>query len=62
MPTHLVPVPAAGSEGSDRAWLGSERSQWVTISLTEITVTRMVTSRRMGARAKIHKWLDSSED
>ena len=55
MPTHLVPVPAAGSEGSDRAWLGSERSQWVTISLIEITVT-------VGARAKIHKRLDSSED
>ena len=60
MSSHLVPVPAVGSEGSDWTWMGSERSQYVTI--TEITMTRMVTRRLMGARAKIHKRFDSSED
>ena len=62
MSSHLVPVPAVGSEGSDWTWMGSERSQYVTASLTEITMTRMVTRRLMGARAKIHKRFDSSKN
>ena len=59
MSPHLVPLPAARSEGSDGAWLWSEVRQFVTSLSHRMMVTTMMTR---GAGAKIHKRLQSSEE
>ena len=59
MSPHLVPLPAARSECSDRAWLRSEGRQLVTSLSHRMMVTRVMTSV---AGAKIHKRLKSSEE